>query len=57
MMKDKIVEEVRQVRKEIESEFNNDWIEIGKYLIDTQQRRQQKLYNGKPKSLPVRDVA
>lgn len=57
MMKDKIVDEVRKIRKEIELENKSDWIQIEKHLLEMQQRHKKKLYKGNPKSLPVRHVA
>lgn len=57
MMKDKIVDEVRKVRKKIELENKSDWIAIEKHLLEMQQRHKTKLYKGNPKSLPVRHVA
>ena len=57
MMKDKIVDEVRKVRKEIELENKSDWIQIEKHLLEMQQLHKMKLYKGNPKSLPVRHVA
>lgn len=56
-MRDKIVDEVRKIRKEIESENRADWIQIEKYLIEKQKRHKKKIYRGNPKSLPVRHVA
>ncbi len=56
MMKDKIVDEVRKVRKEFEAENRNDWIQIEQTLKEMQKCYKTKLYKGKPKSLPVRQV-
>ena len=56
-MTDKIVDEVRKIRKEIESENKYDCIQIEKSLKEMQNRHKTKLYNGNPKSLPVRNVA
>ena len=55
-MKDKIIDDVRKIRKEIESENEYDWIQIEKSLREMQNRHKAKLYAGTPKSLPVRDV-
>lgn len=55
-MKDKIIDEVRKVRKEIESESKYDWIQIEKSFREMQNRHKSKLYSGTPKSLPARDV-
>lgn len=56
-MRDKIVYEIRKIRKEIESENNSDWNQIEKYLVELQERHKSKLYKGKPEILPVRDIA
>jgi hypothetical protein len=55
-MRDKIVNEVRKVRKEIESENRDDWDQIEKSLKEMQKRHKTKLYKGNPKSLPIRHV-
>ncbi|MCH8125863.1 hypothetical protein IIC38_07875 [candidate division KSB1 bacterium] len=56
-MKDKIVDEVRKIRKEIESENNDNWDQLLTYFEERQKRHKNKLYKGAPKSLPKRDVA
>ena len=56
-MRDIIVNEVRKVRKEIESENRDDWDQIEKSLKEMQKRHKTKLYKGNPKSLPVRHIA
>ncbi|MEK6765295.1 MAG: hypothetical protein AABY49_03590 [Planctomycetota bacterium] len=56
-MRDKIVDEVRKVRKEIESENRYDWVQIEKSLKEMQKRHKTKLYKGNPKSFPVCHVA
>lgn len=56
-MKDKIVDEVRKIRKEIEFENGNDWIQIEKSLKEKQNRHRMKLFKGRPKSLPIRNIA
>ena len=55
-MKDRIVDEVRNIRKAIEDENGNDWDQLEKYLLETQVRHKTKLYRGVPKSLPKRLV-
>ncbi len=56
-MRDKIVAEVRKIRKEIEAENRNDWIQIEQSLKEMQKRHKTKMYKGKPKSLPEIHVA
>jgi len=56
-MRDKIVDEVRKIRKEIELENQSDWFQIEKYLLELQQRHKTKLYKGNLKRLPVCNVA
>ncbi|MCK4312180.1 MAG: hypothetical protein KAW88_05540 [Candidatus Cloacimonetes bacterium] len=56
-MKDKIINEVRKIRIEIESEKKADWNNIEKYFSDKQKKHKDKLYKGKPKSLPARYIA
>lgn len=57
IMKDKIVDEVRKVRKEIELENESDWVQIERHLLELQKHHKTKLYKGNPKSLPIRNVA
>ena len=56
-MKDPIIEEVRRIRKEIESENNNDWNTIEKYLKENQAKRPKRPVVYSPKKLPDRGVA
>jgi len=56
-MKDPIVEEVRRIRKEIESENHNDWDTIEKYLCEKQARRPSLPLTYSPNKLPNRGVA
>ena len=55
-MKDPIVEEVRRIRKEIETENCNDWDTIEKYIIEKQARRPSQPVAYRPQKLPDRDV-
>ena len=57
MNKDPIVEEVRRIRKPIESELNNDWKALESHFIRAQQSHKDRLVTGKPKQLPERGVA
>lgn len=56
-MRDKLVDEIRKIRKEIESENGNDWNKLKNYFNKIQNRHKDKLYRGAPKSLSKRDVA
>ncbi len=56
-MKDPIVEEVRRVRKKIESDLGNDWDTLTRHLIDRQKSLSPKVVSYAPKPLPDRDVA
>ena len=47
MFKDTIIEEVRQIRKEIEKEHKN-WGGLEKYFCKLQKRHVKKLFRGKP---------
>ena len=56
-MKGPIIEEVRRMRKEIESENNNDWKTLEKYLKENQLKRAKRPVVYSPKKLPDRSVA
>ena len=56
-MKDPIIEEVRRVRKKIESENSNDWNTIEKYLKENQSKRPKRPVVCSPRKLPDRGVA
>ena len=56
-MKDQIVKKVRKIRKEIEAENKGNWDQLETYFKDKQKRHKTKLYKGKPKKFPARDVA
>jgi predicted GIY-YIG superfamily endonuclease len=56
-MQDEIVTEVRKIRREIESENKNDWVEIERSFKEMQKRHKTRLYKGTPKPLPARHVA
>ncbi|MFC1766730.1 hypothetical protein ACFL6U_32225 [Planctomycetota bacterium] len=56
-MKDPIIDEVRRVRKEIESQNNNDWETIEKYFSEKQSKAQTPPVIYSPQKLPDRGVA
>lgn len=47
-MKDKIVIEVRKIRKQIESEKGDDWNTLSKYYVEKQNHHKERMYKGKP---------
>ena len=55
-MTDPIIEEVRRIRKEIESENHNDWNTIEKYLLEKQTKRPKRQVTYQPQKLPGRGV-
>jgi hypothetical protein len=55
-MKDPIVAEVREIRREIETENKGDWEQLEGYFKNKQERHKKRIYKGKPKPLPVRNV-
>ena len=55
-MKDKIVSDVRKIRKEIDEENGGDWNKIEKDLLERQSKHNVKIYRGKPKPLPVQHL-
>lgn len=56
-MKDPIIEEVRRVRKEIESEHKDDWDDLVRYLIEREKASSAKQVCYRPRQLPDRGVA
>ncbi|MCH8311319.1 MAG: hypothetical protein IIB17_12610 [Chloroflexi bacterium] len=56
-MTNPIIEEVRRIRKVIESENNNDWDTIEEYLSEKQAERTTRPVTYKPQKLPDRGVA
>lgn len=51
-MTNPIIEEVRRIRKEIESENHNDWDIIEKYLSEKQAERTTRPVTYKPQNTP-----
>lgn len=56
-MKDPIIEEVRRIRKEIESQNNNDWDKLEAYFVEKQVKRTEPPVTYNPQRLPDRGVA
>jgi hypothetical protein len=56
MFKDTIIEEVRQIRKEIEKEHKN-WRGLEKYFYKLQKRHEKKMFRGKPQKISKEKVA
>jgi len=56
-MKDPIVDEVRRIRKQIESEHNNDWDALVRYLLEKQSASPAKSASYQPRKLPDRGAA
>ena len=56
-MTDPIIEEVRRIRKEIESENQNDWDAIEEYFCEKQAKRATRPVVYSPKKFPDRGVA
>ena len=55
-MNDPIVAEVREIRREIETENKGNWEQLESYFKDKQERHKKKIYKGTPQILPVRNV-
>jgi hypothetical protein len=51
MIRDPIVEEVREVRRQIEAECDNDWNKLIHYYRQVQEKATAPLYRGSPKRL------
>jgi len=49
---DRIVQEVRRIRKEIEAEHGNSWQALERYYMEKQASSPARLFTGKPKRLP-----
>ncbi len=50
-MKDPIIKEVRENRKQIEANCGNNWKSLEKYFGDLQSEHKVKTYSGKPKRI------
>ena len=56
-MKDFIVEDVRDIRKKLEQEFDNDWKQLSQFFLEKQKIHTEKIYSGNPQKLPKRYAA
>ena len=56
-MTDRIVEEVRRVRKEIEAEHGGAWDALERHIMENQKKRSDSLVTYAPKRLPDRGIA
>ena len=56
-MKDPIVEEIRNIRHEIEKEYNNDTKALIKHILKSQKKHKGKLVSRKTRLLSRKKVA
>ncbi len=56
-MQDPIVEEIREIRKEIEDEYGNDVKKHLEHIYETQKRHSGRLVSRKPRRIQKRKVA
>jgi hypothetical protein len=56
-MKDPIIEEVRRIRKKIETDHDNNWDSLVRHLIERQNVSSAKVVSYQRRKLPDRDVA